>query len=209
MSWTSKRWWATTIPPSAALSATVSTIVRVEPLSGSTIWIRASRISHAGVTYDDRLEHRFQRAVGPAEVVCQHERQLDLDPGCDESVERDRVTVLVEHVVVDHAAVGLVDADRVLHHLRREPDLASPHHPPRSLGESHAGPLDLIGVVDREVGAQLRQLLGGQLAALGVEDPPGELDCLLFVDHLVIMSLGAASVRIAVGASRGTIARLP
>ena len=67
------------IPPSAALSATVSTIVRVEPVSGSFIWIRASRISIAGVTYDVRLEHLLELQSGPAQLVAEHERQLDLD----------------------------------------------------------------------------------------------------------------------------------
>ena len=77
-----------------------------------------------------RLEHVLELAVRAAQLDAEHERQLDLDPWCDEAVERHGVAGPVEHVVVDHAAVGLVDADRVLHHLRRQPDLACPHDAP-------------------------------------------------------------------------------
>jgi hypothetical protein len=64
----------------------------------------------------------------------------------------DHVAVLDEHAVQQHAVVGFVDAEHLLHRLRRQADLAAAdafavRDPPVDVDR-----LDRVGVLDRQIG---------------------------------------------------------
>ena len=136
--------------PDDALSATVSTIEILQSL------IRLSTISIAG---DDEVRGpqdvaRDHRAI--REVAAQHERDLGLDPGLEQSRARDGLAITACHLGEQHAEVGRVDAHLALHRRRRQADLSP--HPARS------GPAQLddpllhgVGVVDRSARQQVEE----------------------------------------------------
>ena len=86
----------------------------------STISSAAMAWSTAARTVDD--------AHVDVEVGAEHERDLRLDLGLQESVHRDGAAVGHLHVVEQHAEVGPVHAELRLHGGRGQPDLAS-HDP--------------------------------------------------------------------------------
>ena len=70
-----------------------------------------------------------RRAAPSARSSPEHEGDLGLDPRLQHD-DRDRVAVGVGHVVEEHAEVGLVDPELLLHRRRGQADLAADHSGP-------------------------------------------------------------------------------
>ena len=87
-----------------------------------------------------RRAHRPSVTPGTGEVASPCTKAISASTrGCSSVVERDLVAVVDEHVVEQHAEVGLVDAEQLLHRPRGQADLATADHAAR-----RDPPLDVV-----------------------------------------------------------------
>ncbi len=105
-----------------------------------------------------RVEHVEQGAVRPRQPLSHNERQLRFHARADKTVRRHQAAIGKKHVVEQDAGVRLVDAERALHRLRRQPDLVALHDAPLGEFDLDPGLLDRIGVRNGDVWMIERQL---------------------------------------------------
>ncbi len=101
------------------MSATVSTIEMFQSL------IRLSTISIAATTKSVARITSLAITGRSGRSLLQHERHLGLDTRLHQPGRRHRLAVADRHVGEQHTEVGPIDAEHLLHHRRRQPDLAA------------------------------------------------------------------------------------
>lgn len=85
------------------------------------------------------------------------ERDLRFDPWLDEAIGGYACAVVEQHVVEEHAGIGRVDAERLLHGIGRQPDLPADDAVAVVAFAPDQSRLDRIGVVDRHFGMLERE----------------------------------------------------
>ncbi len=78
----------------------------------------------------DRPDHIGNRRLFRGQVPAHDEGDLGLDLGRDQAALRYLFAIGERHIGEQHAEVGLVDPQLLLHHLRGQPDLAPDQAPP-------------------------------------------------------------------------------
>jgi hypothetical protein len=99
------------------------------------------------------------------------------------AIGRDDRAVAVEHVIEEHAVIGLVDADGRLHCLGGQADLVTFDGKSARQLELGPGALDCIGVLDREVRMLQREHADQPLGAFGLVETLCELRDPLWLKH--------------------------
>jgi hypothetical protein len=109
-------------------------------------------------------------AASAREIAAHNEGQLDLEPRLDEGSRRQPRTIAVERVIEYHAVVRLGHLRSLLHRPAGQPDLAPDDA--RTAGNPRLGPtaLDIVGILERHVGPDLRRLRADLAGVLGVQD---------------------------------------
>ncbi len=138
--------------PDDALSATVSTIEMFQSA------MRLSTISIAATTKSVARSTSLATTGWSRQIVPQHERHLGLDAWLHQPRVRDRFAVADRHVGEQHAEVGSIDAEHLLHRRRGQPDLAADATGTDPGSLDHAL-LHGVRVVDRAVGEQVEDRL--------------------------------------------------
>ncbi|CUR69699.1 hypothetical protein BN2877_51390 [Achromobacter xylosoxidans] len=116
----------------------------------------------------DRVVHLEQRHVRALQALAQHEGQLHFQARQDEAAGGNVAAVLEEHVIEQHAEIGLVDLRRQLHGARGQADLVAALDAAFAQLDVHPGALDGVGVGDGDVGVLQRDLADLLAAAFGV-----------------------------------------
>ena len=123
----------------------------------------------------DRGQRRRGGHAGAGQVALHHESQLGLDPGLDQPRHRDRVAVLDEHLVGEHAEVRLVHPEKGLHGLAGQADLAADDLLARGDTPLDVDRLDRVGVLDVESVVAVGQGGDGFGRAIGLPQLVGEV----------------------------------
>ena len=150
-----------------------------EPLSAivSTSLIRQSamRLSmiSSGNRVPDHAERIERRHPGSGEIPVEHDPISASMRGKIIVAELDLGAVLDVHVVGEHPEVGFVDAEHLLHRLRRQPDLVT--ELPATVAEEvlDVRQLDRVRVGDRQLGVGIRQRSDRLRGARGLSESVG------------------------------------
>ena len=109
----------------------------------------------------DRAQRTCGGHPGPGQVGLHQERQFGLHPRLHQTAQRDEIAVLDEHLVGEHAEVGFVDAEQLLHRRRGQADLA-PDDPLAVRDPTvDVDRLDGIGILHHQGGVTLGQRRDG------------------------------------------------
>ena len=131
--------------PDEALSATVSASCTRQSA------MRLSTISIAGRTPPTALSASAVVTPGPARSSANTKRDLGHDAWLEKRIDGDLRPVIDEHVVDQHAEVGLGDAEDVLSRLRGSPESAAPDRTSGRDPPPDVVRLDRVGVVEGQI----------------------------------------------------------